>query len=139
MKICGLAHVGAFVRDVEVSEVFYSEILGFQRIWHTRNQTADGEERITFIQNGNAVIELVQLSNPGVRADGWFDHIAMNVEDIDGVVEKLKKKGVEFEEGSYTIAPHVFEYGSKWILFRGPDGEHLELNERLNKEKEKVL
>lgn len=137
MKICGLAHVAVFVRNIEVSEAFYREILGFQRIWHTINETAEGEERVTFIRNGTMILELVQLVNPRIRTDGWFDHIAMNVEDIDAVVETLKKKGVEFEEGSYTVAPHVFEYGSKWILFRGPDGEHLELNERLNNEKEK--
>ena len=43
----------------------------------------------------------------------------------------LKEKGIEFEEGSYTHAPQTFQGGSKWVMFRGPDQEHIELNEKL--------
>jgi len=41
----------------------------------------------------------------------------------------LKAKGINFESESVTEASHFFRNGSKWILFRGPDNEHLELNE----------
>ncbi|MGL5437635.1 MAG: VOC family protein [Lachnospiraceae bacterium] len=133
MKIDGLAHIGLFIKDAEVSERFYIDILGFQRIWRTENLGAGGTEIITFIRNGNLVLELVQSPFWQERADGWFDHIAINVEELDNVIESLKEKNISFEEGSYTIAPHIFEHGSKWVLFRGPDGEHLELNEALIK------
>ena len=42
----------------------------------------------------------------------------------------LESKGIVFEEDEITHAEHVFPpKGSKWILFRGPDNEHIELNE----------
>lgn len=131
MKMEGFAHIGLFVNDIERSLKFYTEKLNFKLIWESVNQCDDGDVLVKFIQNGDSVIELVQFPKPIQREDGWFDHIAMNVEDIDAVIAELEKTGIAFEEGSYTHAPQTFEKGSKWVMFRGPDNEHLELNERL--------
>ncbi len=129
MKIKGLAHIGLFVKDIKRSENFYYKYLGFEKIWNNINKTPDGDALVVFIKNGSCIIELVQLPDFNKRQDGYFDHIAIAVEDIDAVIKLLKKQDIDFEEGSYTIAPQVFKEGSKWIMFRGPDGEHLELNE----------
>ena len=59
-------------------------------------------------------------NTPGIR------HIAFAVEDIEAIVAKLKKKGVEFfseiqdYEGSYKLC-----------LCRGPEGIILELDEQI--------
>lgn len=131
MKIEGLQHAGLFVTDIERSVRFYTEILGFREIWRVTNEFPDGEERVVFVQNGDLVIEIVQQVHPETRRDGWFDHLALRVEALDDLIPLLREKGVTFEEGTYTVAPKVFEKGSKWIMFRGPDNERLELNERL--------
>lgn len=131
MKMEGFAHVGLFVNDIQKSVAFYTETLGFKLIWESVNQCPEGDVLVKFVENGGSVIELVQFPYTLERKDGWFDHIAMNVKDIDAVMKALEEKGVEFEEGSYTHAPQTFPGGSKWVMFRGPDGEHLELNERL--------
>jgi lactoylglutathione lyase len=130
-KLEGLAHIGVFVADIEVSKKFYTEMLDFKVIEETSLQSPDGVIKIAFVQNGNLVIEIVQFPKTVKKSDGPVDHIAMNVKNIEGVRDLLLERGIEFEEEEITHAPGVFPKGSKWILFRGPDGEHLELNERL--------
>ena len=100
MKMEGFAHIGLFVNDIERSLKFYTEKLNFKLIWESVNQCDDGDVLVKFIQNGDSVIELVQFPKPIQREDGWFDHIAMNVEDIDAVIAELEKMGIAFEEGS---------------------------------------
>lgn len=131
MNIHGLAHVGLFVPDAEATAAFYQKYLNFEEVWRVVNQLPEGEETVIFIRNGGLTVELVQQVHPQQRQDGWFDHIALSVTGIDSVIRKLEADGIEFEEGSYTVAPHVFPHGSKWILFRGPNHEHLELTEVL--------
>lgn len=131
MKIEGLAHVGLFVPDAEASARFYRQYLAFEEVWRNINPLPEGDETVIFIRNGNLTIELVQQVHPRQRQDGWFDHIALAVTDIDAVIAKLEADGIEFEEGSYTVAPNVFPNGSKWVLFRGPNQERLELTEVL--------
>ena len=132
MAIEGLQHVGIFVNDVERSVKFYTDILGFELIHKAVNKVPEGDVLVRFVKRGDCTLELVQFPYPIDRSDGWVDHVALRVTDIDGTIKKLESEGVAFEEGSYTIAPHVFPpAGSKWIMFRGPDGEHLELNEIL--------
>ena len=122
-KILGLAHVGLFVTDVERSIEFYRDVLGFEVIWDATN---DGV-RMVFVQLGTVQVELVQVPNPQQRVAGWFDHLALKVDDLDKVKAALQAKGVEFDESSYVSSPAVFENGSRWIFFQGPDGERLEL------------
>ena len=130
-KLEGLAHIGVFVADIEVSKKFYKDILDFKVIEETSLESPDGVIKIAFVQNGNLVLEIVQFPKTAKKSDGPVDHIAMNVKNIEGVRDLLLKRGIVFEEEEITHAPGVFPKGSKWILFRGPDGEHLELNERL--------
>ncbi len=128
----GLAHVGLYVNDAERSVQFYQEMLGFELIHEAVNKVPEGDVLVKFVQNQNLVLEIVQFPYKIKREDGWFDHISLAVKDIDGAIEALQEKGICFEEGSYTVAPHVFPPGgSKWVFFRGPDGENIELNERL--------
>jgi len=129
-KINGLAHIGLFITDIEKSKKFYTEILEFETIYECGLGEPDGTTtKIAFLKNGDLTIELVQVANPAKRADGWVDHIALKVENIEAVRDTLLSRGVKFETDDITFAPGVFPNGSKWILFRGPDNEHLEITE----------
>ena len=132
IQLDGLAHIGLYVNDVKKTLEFYEEKLNFKLIHEAVNKIPEGDVLVKFIQNGSCILELVQFPYSIKRDDGWFDHISIAVHDLDKVMEELEQKGIEFEEGSYTEAPHVFPpEGSRWVFFRGPDGEHIELNERL--------
>ena len=78
----------------------------------------------------------MQFNNPAVsagRGDGLIDHIAISVKDIESVQVELEAKGIVFEKKDIVFMP-IFEHGSKWLLFRGPDGEHLEIAEVMEAE-----
>lgn len=132
-KVLGLAHVGIFVKDVRKSKEFYQEILGTEGIWDCRfGGEEDDDFRVSFAQNGTAVLELVERK--GVednRVDGVIDHIAFAVDDLDGVIAALKEKDIAFETEEVVHEPAMLQNGSKWIFFRGPDGEHIELAQAL--------
>lgn len=130
-KLEGLAHIGLFIEDIEVSKKFYTQMLDFKVIEEASLDSPDGVIKVAFVQNGNLVIEIVEFPKTAKKTDGPVDHIAMNVKNIEAVRDLLLERGIVFEEEEITHAPGVFPGGSKWILFRGPDGEHLELNERL--------
>ena len=128
MKMSGIAHVGLFIKDLEVSKKFYTEVLGFEIIEEVVSPGDDGDTLVAFAKNGNLVLELVQFPKFNPAGDGIVDHIAINVENIEECKKILEEKGIEFES-DVVVAPDFFPNGSKWVLFRGPDGEHLELNE----------
>ena len=129
--IYGLMHIGVHVTDLERTKKFYQEILGFKTA-HENSLPGDGGDiKVAFLPLGDLTIEAIQLPKPDEwRKDGKVDHIAMRVKNIEMVVADLEKKGIEFEAPVFT-ASDFWEKGSKWVTFRGPDGEHLELTEIL--------
>lgn len=113
-----IAHIGMCVKDLEISQKFYTEILGLE-VCGTHQ---DERIKIVFMSSGNGIIELIQyFEDYTPRPAGVVDHIAFKVENIEESVEKLKSAGVKllFE------APRPFEQG-KIFFFQGPDGERLE-------------
>ena len=126
-KACfgSLAHVGVFVGDLERSKKFYTEVLEFDVI----EECMVGDVAVAFVRNGNLTLELICDPAAQPRKDGIVDHFAMQSTNIEQIKEKLEARGIEFEGGEITVAPQVFPNGSKWMLFRGPDGEPLEISE----------
>lgn len=123
----GLAHIGLFIRDIEVSKKFYTEKLGFTIVCEA--EMADGT-KIAMAQLNDMIIELVQSPGYDGYQDGFVNHISMKVKDIEAAMEDFKEKGIEFEMEEPIYLDNVFN-GLKYIMFRGPDGERLEINELL--------
>lgn len=127
VKVSGVAHIGLYIKDVERSKKFYTEVLGFETICEFVSLEGN---KMAFVKSGNLIIELIQHKVWMDRKDGLFDHIAMEVENIEETSEKLKKSGIEFEADIY-FDDLVFDKGVKYQAFRGPDGEHLEIYQTL--------
>ena len=121
--ICGLAHFGLYVSDMEVSKKFYTDILGFQFAFETNQE---GGPHLCFLRNGNCEIELIARSGAEL-SDGHFDHLCLRVTDIEAAVAHLAVHGIPTEFPIREM-PQVYQ-GIKMVMFRGPDGEHLEFNE----------
>ncbi len=127
VAVKGVAHIGLYIKDVERSKKFYTEILGFETICEFVSLEGN---KMAFVKSGNLIIELIQHKEWMDRKDGLFDHIAMEVEDIDQTSQGLKKLGIVFEADVY-FDHLVFDKGVKYQAFRGPDGEHLEIYQTL--------
>lgn len=125
-KITGLAHIGVFVSDLERSMKFYTENLGFE----SEGMDDLGATKLGFLKNGTCLIELVchsTYTNPPTR--GIVDHICLEVENIEEVVETLKASGIPMENDASVGFSDKIRGGVKNIFFRGPDGERIELME----------
>jgi len=55
-----------------------------------------------------------------------YGHIALNVEDLDGTLERLAAIGIEPERPPYQVR----EGGSRLCFVRDPDGYRIELVEK---------
>ena len=71
------------------------------------------------------MVEFVQTG--GTEVNGMVDHIALEVQGIEAMVEKLKSEGIEFETEEVGKTPDFGPNGMKNIFFRGPAGERIEL------------
>jgi catechol 2,3-dioxygenase-like lactoylglutathione lyase family enzyme len=130
-KVVGLSHIGIFVKDLEKSQKFYKDILGFRTIWECEFSDADNTYTIAFIQNNTIVIELVKRKIQTSLGDGVTDHVAMAVDNLEEIIKDLSAKGIKFESREPIFCADMFEKGTKWIFFRGPDNEHIELAQSL--------
>lgn len=126
-QIIGLAHIGIFVKDIEKSKKFYTEILGLECINECVFEGVDNTFTIAFMKKGSLCIELVMRKYQSELGDGVIDHIAMQVDDLDAMLVKLSAFGIKFEAKEPDYHPTMLGSGAKWIFFRGPDNEHLEI------------
>ncbi len=126
-EVGGLAHIGVFVADLEVSKSFYRDLLDFSIVWEGEIQDPKGTTRIALIRNGDLTVELVRLPDHTPRTDGPVDHIAIKTRDVLQARERVLKAGYAIEGEDITRDPQIFGTGGRWFFFRGPDGEHLEL------------
>lgn len=130
-KITGLAHAGVFVSDIEKAKDFYKNILGMDITFECVFEDKTNTFTIAFAEIGDLKLELIQPKFQEKKQDGLIDHIAFAVDDIEEMMEVLDQKGIKFESREPVYYEGMLENGSKWIFFRGPDGEHIELTQVL--------
>ena len=130
--IKGLAHIGVFVQDIKRSKEFYIDVLCFDCFFETDIDTDEGVVKVAFLRTGSCVLELVEQPSHEKRSpDGVVAHIALDVDDLGLIQICLEKKGIKFDTEKPVHLPTVFDNGVKFINFKGPDGETIELNQTL--------
>ena len=129
-KIKGLAHIGLAVGNLERSKEFYTSILGFEVFHDSSIPEGNGFIHVAFLRLNDCILELVELVDYPGKMDGRVNHIALMTENIEAVRRDLTEKGIEFETEEIVHCMEVFPpFGTKYIIFRGPDNERLEINE----------
>jgi catechol-2,3-dioxygenase len=113
------------VRDLERAKKFYGETLGLTQIG------SEGTEVIVF-RSGNTVINIYQSKYAGTNQATALTWVVGD--DVQGVVEALKAKGISFEhydmpdvtrEGDVHIGGNM-----KVAWFKDPDGNILNIISR---------
>ena len=122
----GLAHVGVYVSDVERSRKFYEDILGFTYIGQSVMDSDQGPTDLIFLKQGDLTLELVHKQTFLKNCNGYVDHIAFSVKNVEEVEKKLREQGVKFQQSTVRHEPQILS-GIHFIHFYGPDGERLEL------------
>lgn len=124
LKIKKLGHVGLFVRDIEKSKKFYTEILGFK--------VSDvNEQGIVFLRCGrdhhDSVLVPIPKESPGSgpqrREIQQISYEVDRIEDLRAALRFLQEKGVAIISGIRQRGPG----NDKTIDFLDPDGNNVQL------------
>ena len=114
-------HVALEVKDLDFSIKFYKEHFGFED--HYRQVTPSGIQ-IAYLKLGDTQLELVGRHDQIIGGFHW----CMETDDFDGAVSQLKEKKVELLTPPHpTDAREPREKGWRRVVFKGPDGEQIEL------------
>lgn len=146
IRVQRIRAIGITVSDVERSQDFYTQALGFQLV---SDITVAGQEysqltgvpdaiiRIVTLQLGDECIELMQYLNikgkpipPDSQSnDLWFQHLAIVVNDMDRAYDRLQSFPIE----SISVAPQTIppsnqtSAGVRAFKFKDLDRHNLEL------------
>ena len=124
--LTGLQHIGLPTNDLDVTVDFY-KVLGFQTVFETVNEKAG--ERVVFLRLGDLTIEIYE-NKQAVMTDGAWDHVALNVTDIEAVFQTVREKGVHMLDQEIQFLP-FWEHGVKFFTVKGPNGEKVEFSQYL--------
>jgi lactoylglutathione lyase len=113
------------VSDIDRSIEFYTKELGLKLT--SRREVKQNNAEIAFLKDkSGTAIELTHWRDKKNLAEGDnFDHIAFGVEDVQNVIEQLRRRGVPI-----AMEPFSLQGSSSKIAFiKDPDGNWLELVE----------
>ena len=138
MKVLSCHHTGITVKNLERSVAWYCEMLGF-KVLLSFESNGPGIAQVTGIPNvhikgthlqlGDYDVELIEYVSPqGKEVDLSTSyigsgHIGLMVDDVQGLYEQLKAKGVRFKGAPIASRPGRLPV----CYFLDPDGVPLEL------------
>ena len=141
-----VASVGLTVHNMDAELKFFTEVLPFKKVSDEEVVGDDFEElfgvfgcraRVVRLQLGNEFISLTQFLAPRGRPipvdsksnDGWFQHIAIVVSDMEEAYAHLRKHNVEHASTGPQTLPdwNPNAGGIKAFYFKDPEGHVLEI------------
>lgn len=126
-----LHHIGMVVKNIDVTIEFYRDNLGFKledRWINPRNGA-----KIALLESEGLVCEIIEYQRNPFDGMGVYNHMAVTVEDVRLKLEEFKEKGICLRDHT----PRQVMAGKGEIVFCcGPDGEMIELYQRMDKTKE---
>jgi catechol 2,3-dioxygenase-like lactoylglutathione lyase family enzyme len=118
-----LHHVQIFASDVEKSIRFYQDIFGGRVLMDT--EISGARNILMRIGNGRLVI---YDQPPKDSGRGGIHHFAIQTDDLEGNVERMKRKGISFKK-EITDNGYI-----KYIMVPAPDNilvEYFEVNKAM--------
>ena len=138
--------VGMTVSNMDHSVAFFSKVLRFETMsdeevggsdFERSQGVAGARARIVRMRLGAEQIELTEYYTPRGRAipvdsrsnDGWFQHVAIIVSDMDQAYARLRQHNVEHSSPEPQRLPdwNKSAGGIKAFYFKDPDGHPLEI------------
>lgn len=124
--ITGLQHIGLPTNHIEKTIAFY-ETLGFQTAYQTVNEKAG--EKVAFLRLGDVVIETYENKQAALSNGAW-DHVALNVTDIEEVFRLAKENGFPMLDTEIQFLP-FWDNGVRFFTIAGPNQEKVEFSQYL--------
>jgi glyoxylase I family protein len=139
--ICNVNHVGIAVHDMDAMIKFYREAFGFEvariigdgklppsRVTSSEQVTRVRTPRVVMMRAGNCYIEIIEnvSGEEGSKVKRGYKQLAVDVQDIDHVYERLKALGVKFNQPAPINIGYV-----KVATGFDPEGNELEIEESM--------
>lgn len=113
-----LGYVILYVRDMDKTKAFYTEVLGL-----TVMEAASGPNFVTLRPAGGALLGLQDKTAsrlpPGREEQPGSVELSFEVDDVDGTWQRWKEKGVEL-----VTDPMDLPFG-RYFLAKDPEGHYL--------------
>ncbi|HEX5096943.1 MAG TPA: VOC family protein [Acidimicrobiia bacterium] len=112
------------VTDVDEAIAFYCDDLGFKEVMHPAPAFAmltRGDLRLTLTAPGGGPGGGQAMPDGTLPAPGGWNRFALEVEDLDAEVSRLRQRGARFRNDIVTGV------GGKQILVEDPSGNPVEL------------
>ena len=114
-------HVALHVADIDRSIEFYETHFGCENYYE---HTSSRGFRIAYLRLGDTVLELTHRSDGAMK--GF--HFCFETDDFNGAVAAMEQAGIECIQPPHTTdAREEREAGWRRVVFKGPDGESIEL------------
>jgi catechol 2,3-dioxygenase-like lactoylglutathione lyase family enzyme len=143
MNVVAISHVGLCVSDLERSQRFYCEGLGFEpgarfevgaEFGPTLEVAGDVAVTSQFVVRDGCSIELLHYTSPGVhgrpaatRNQLGFTHLCVRVDDVDAVAARLVEHGgTVLDATRYSLALGEGR-SNDFVFVADPDGVRVEL------------
>jgi len=132
-KITKINHVAVVVSDVDAALTFWQDALGI-RLHHVEDVPSQ-KSAVAFLPVGESEVELVKPTSEdsGVakflaERGGGMHHLCFEVDDIEGMLQELKEKGVRLIDEQPKVLP-----GRKMAFIhpKSTGGVLVELNETI--------
>jgi len=118
LKATGIDHLNLTVRNLEISCLFWKELLGFEPL----EEIPEQQGRI--IGNQNALLALYEDPNFEPYKKNGFNHLSFHIKNFDDVEQKCKEMNLSIEYGGVLEWPK-----SRSIYINDPNGYEIELVE----------
>jgi catechol 2,3-dioxygenase-like lactoylglutathione lyase family enzyme len=136
----GGQHLGIPVLDIKKAKTWYTKKLGFEVIHEPRISTTEGEIKVAFLKLGNMILECYQLVGKELeeirtRGHGHIDHFTIDVLAIDQALRDALQNGAALDDSTPdgpVLVASFWSKGAKYVMLKGPMGEKVELNQRLD-------
>ena len=117
-------------RQCEEQKCAYEETISFyHRIgFETYDTEINGASRVCFLRLNDLILEVYECSACTQQTGAW-DHIAINVCDIDAAFEYVTSE-MPLQPTCVQKLP-FFERGVRFFVITGPNGERVEFNQYL--------
>ena len=120
MQYKRIDHVAIHVSDLEASKKFYETHFGFETYFE--HDTPMGFD-ISYLKLGDTVLEMVGRGEP---SSGF--HFCLESDNFQESVQRLSDAGVEIMQPPHDVPARLpREEGWMRVVFKGPDGEQIEI------------
>lgn len=135
----GVQHVGIPVVDIDKTQKWYRDILGFKLVHHYAVPVEGGEVKLAFLELVNLQVELYQLGGEALeeiktRGNGHIDHFAIDVLDVKKAMNDALAAGAMLDKDTQdgpVPNPSWPPDGCKYVFLKLPNGEKVEFNQHL--------